>query len=133
MNVGVVDVYEVDLGAHGWSDDVIDALVPPHERTAPHASRVVRALTRHLLGLRLVTDPAAVPITRVCERCGHPTHGRPRLAEGPVFGATHSGDRALVAVADGPSALGVDLEVIRPRADLDRLAARVLDRVELAT
>lgn len=129
-----VAVYELVLGQLGRADGELDDLLAPFEREAPPASRAVRAVTRGLLAERLGCAAAAVPITRVCEHCGDPNHGRPRLegAGGPAFGASHSGDRGLVAIADGVGALGIDLEVIRPRADLDRLAARVLDRRALA-
>lgn len=124
-----VDVFEVDLGTVGAAGVGLDDVLPLGEREAPLASRVVRAVTRRVLGARLGLAPAAVPITRVCERCGHPTHGRPRLADpsGPAFSASHSGPVAVVAVAHDADPVGLDVEVIRPRADLDALAARVLD------
>jgi 4'-phosphopantetheinyl transferase len=56
-------------------------------------------------------------------------NGKPRLARDPdrlSFNLSHSGGLALVAVAPGGTAVGVDVERLRPRRDLARLAARWL-------
>jgi 4'-phosphopantetheinyl transferase len=55
--------------------------------------------------------------------------GKPRLAEAPgrlSFNLSHSGGLALVAIAPGGVEVGVDVERLRPRRDLVRLAARWL-------
>lgn len=55
--------------------------------------------------------------------------GKPRLAVAPErlsFNLSHSGDLALVAIAPGGVEVGVDLERLRPRRDLLRLAERRL-------
>ena len=55
--------------------------------------------------------------------------GKPRLAVAPErlsFNLSHSGDLALVAIAPGGVEVGVDLERLRPRRDLVRLAERRL-------
>jgi 4'-phosphopantetheinyl transferase len=55
--------------------------------------------------------------------------GKPRLAAGPErlsFNLSHSGDLALVAIAPGGSEVGVDVERLKERRDLPRLAARWL-------
>ena len=55
--------------------------------------------------------------------------GKPRLAEGsqPLsFNLSHSGELALVVVAPGTLEVGVDIELVKPRRDLRRLAARWL-------
>jgi phosphopantetheinyl transferase len=60
--------------------------------------------------------------------------GKPRLAEAPErlsFNLSHSGGLALVAVA--PGAVGVDVERVKPRRDLVRLAARWLPEDDAAT
>jgi 4'-phosphopantetheinyl transferase len=59
--------------------------------------------------------------------------GRPELAEAPPqlsFNLSHSGGLALVAVALGP--VGVDLERVKPRRDLVRLATRWLPPADAA-
>jgi 4'-phosphopantetheinyl transferase len=65
--------------------------------------------------------------------------GKPALAESgaPGFNLSHSGAHGLIAVGEAAH-IGVDLEEMAPRADLDRLArsvftpaeARVLDRAD---
>jgi 4'-phosphopantetheinyl transferase len=61
--------------------------------------------------------------------------GKPRLAEAPgrlSFNLSHSGGLALVAVAPGGVEVGVDVERLRPRRDLVRLAARWLPGADAA-
>lgn len=55
--------------------------------------------------------------------------GKPRLAEEPgrlSFNLSHSGGLALMAIAPGEVEVGVDLERLKPRRDLARLAERWL-------
>ncbi|MFT3864560.1 MAG: 4'-phosphopantetheinyl transferase superfamily protein [Solirubrobacterales bacterium] len=55
--------------------------------------------------------------------------GKPRLAEDPPrlsFNLSHSGGLALIAIAPGGVEVGVDVERLRPRRDLVRLAERWL-------
>lgn len=78
---------------------------------------------RRVLARYLGKDPA-----RIALRVGD--HGKPALAaaDPPLrFNLSHSGDRALVAVTLGHE-VGVDIERIRERRDLARLAGRALDR-----
>ena len=78
-------------------------------------------------------DPAAVPISRRCEHCGHPSHGRPVIAGVPLsFNVSHSGPLALVAVLERDARVGVDVEVVRSRGRLDALARRIFDSDEYA-
>ena len=59
-------------------------------------------------------------------------HGKPRLdgdGAGIHFNLSHSGGLALIAVARGVE-VGVDLEEIRPRPDLERVARRVFTEAE---
>jgi hypothetical protein len=61
--------------------------------------------------------------------------GKPRLAVAPErlsFNLSHSGDLALVAIAPGGVEVGVDLERLRPRRDLVRLAERRLPTADAA-
>lgn len=62
--------------------------------------------------------------------------GKPRLGEGSPrlsFNLCHSGGLALVVVAPGTLAVGIDVEVMKPRRDLRRLAARWLPAADAAT
>ncbi len=61
--------------------------------------------------------------------------GKPRLAAEPApfsFNLSHSGELALVAVAPAGAEVGVDVERLRPRRDLVRLAARWLPAADAA-
>jgi phosphopantetheinyl transferase len=107
-----------------------DAPDPP-QRGEAHVWRVplpaadgraaARRALRAILGAYLGEDPDAVALT-VGER------GKPALASGgPLsFNLSHSGGLALVAVGAGGVEIGVDVERLRPRRDLVRLAARWL-------
>ncbi len=62
-------------------------------------------------------------------------NGKPRLAREPrrlSFNLSHSGDLALVALAPGGTAVGVDVERLRARRDLARLATRWLPAADAA-
>lgn len=85
------------------------------------ADREGRAL-REVLARYLDEDPAGIELRRG-------EHGKPALADpsSPLrFNLSHSGGLALVAVTHGLE-VGVDVERIRPRRDLRRLAERALD------
>jgi hypothetical protein len=63
-------------------------------------------------------------------------NGKPRLAAEPgrlAFNLSHSGGLALVALAPGGIDVGVDVERIKERRDLARLAARWLPESDAAT
>jgi 4'-phosphopantetheinyl transferase len=89
---------------------------------------------RLLLGGHVGADPATLRFELTCAVCGSHEHGRPALADdgdgAPSFSLSHSGDVAVVAIA--PERVGVDVEVVRPRRYLDRVARRVLTDGELA-
>lgn len=62
-------------------------------------------------------------------------NGKPRLATDPgrlSFNLSHSGGLALVAVAPGDIEVGIDVERLRPRRDLARLAERWLPAADAA-
>lgn len=61
--------------------------------------------------------------------------GKPQLTVEPerlAFNLSHSGDLALVAVAPGGVEVGIDVERLRPRRDLVRLAERRLPAADAA-
>lgn len=86
---------------------------------------VAHAAARVVVGERLDVDPAAV-------RIGSEPGGRPTI-DGVAFSLSHSAERAAVAIARSAEHLGVDLEWVRPRPHLDRLAQRVFDPDEYET
>ena len=92
------------------------------------------ALSRQLLGAHSDTPPRDVVIDRTCIRCGQP-HGKPRLAD-PAndleFSVSHAGERVVVALTRG-GPVGVDVEALNRRADVDTLAPHVLSSVERDT
>jgi 4'-phosphopantetheinyl transferase len=69
----------------------------------------------------------AVQISRECRRCGDAKHGKPFVVgdDDLSFSVSHSGAVALLAVARGAT-VGIDLEAVRSRPHLEKLAARVL-------
>jgi 4'-phosphopantetheinyl transferase len=82
---------------------------------------------RVVLGRRLGLDPADVRIV-AGER------GKPRLEAPPIdvrFNLSHSGERALLAIATGRE-VGVDIERTRPRPDPLALAERWFSLAERA-
>jgi 4'-phosphopantetheinyl transferase len=94
-----------------------------------------RGLLRRVLGSALGVAPEDVPLAEG-------VNGRPVLAGSrsqPVaFNVSHSADRMAIAVARVPDGaddafpLGVDVEVLRAVASMDRVAARVFDEEERA-
>ncbi|MBA0088647.1 MAG: 4'-phosphopantetheinyl transferase superfamily protein, partial [Acidobacteria bacterium Pan2503] len=93
-----------------------------------HRSRYIvgRAALRRVLADRLGCSPAAV-------RLSYGTNGKPMLEGGRghvEFNLAHSGGDAVVALADG-AAVGVDIEILRPIADVESLARLVFSDVEL--
>jgi 4'-phosphopantetheinyl transferase len=101
---------------------------------------VAHGALRMLLGARVDADPATLRFELTCAVCGSHEHGRPALAGAgadgaagdngtPSFSLSHSSDVAVVAIA--PERVGVDVEVVRPRRYLDRVARRVLTDGEL--
>ncbi|HVS99637.1 MAG TPA: 4'-phosphopantetheinyl transferase superfamily protein, partial [Solirubrobacterales bacterium] len=110
--------------------------IEPPEEDAIHVWRVelgaagraaARAALGHVLGDYLGGEEA--PGLTVAPG------GKSRLADDPgrlSFNLAHSGALALVAIAPGGVEVGVDLERLRARRDLVRLAARWLPAAEAA-
>jgi 4'-phosphopantetheinyl transferase len=89
---------------------------------------------REILAALTAMQPTALRFDRRCRHCGDPAHGKPELAHAPdlSFSLSHSASVALVAVAR-EARVGVDVEVIRARRQLEKLAARVLTPDEFQT
>jgi 4'-phosphopantetheinyl transferase len=121
----VVRIIRVPLAP---ANPTADAVLSPEEQTGSPAVRTARAATRAVLAPLVGLAAGSVPVVRECERCGHPTHGRPRVAghDEISFSVSHSGAAALVALAIGGVTVGVDLEARRPRARLPELARRIM-------
>lgn len=86
---------------------------------------VGRAAVRRILADRLGCSPSAV-------RLSYGTNGKPELEEGRGhidFNLAHSGGAAVIALATG-AAVGVDIELLRPIADVESLARLVFSEVE---
>lgn len=92
----------------------------------PNARRnfmATRSVLRHILGGCLGVDPQTLEWS-----CNG--RGKPRLIgsledEGLVFNVSHSADRALIAVGNDLP-IGVDIEKVRPRQSLERLAKVIM-------
>jgi 4'-phosphopantetheinyl transferase len=123
-----VQVVEVDLALPAAVVARLDAVLPAAERTARPAARILRAMTREVLGARLGVAPDVLEVSRRCRHCGHPTHGKPTLPGAPdvSFSTSHSGTIGVIAVAGDGVDVGVDIEQVRPRTHLAELAARTL-------
>ena len=85
-----------------------------------------RTRLRKLLAAYLSAEPASIELS-------YGAQGKPRLAgayeaSGLCFNLSHSSGHALFGFARSP--LGVDLETMRPLANIDRLARRVLSDLE---
>lgn len=113
------------------------ALLDDHERgrlarfrRAADRARYVaaHALARLVLGDAVDRSPAELALNRTC-RCGA-QHGKPALPGGPGFSLTHAGD--LVGVAVHAGEVGLDVEQVRPLADLAAMAAHACSPVETA-
>ncbi len=87
---------------------------------------ICRGVLREILGLRLGQAPQDVRFRY--ERLGKP-HVVADGAIGPHFNVSHSGDRALIAVANSP--LGVDLEMPQRQINTSAIASQLLSPTEL--
>lgn len=83
-----------------------------------------RTLLRQLAAERLGIDPAAVPLDA-------DEHGKPFVADRPFeINVSHSGD--YIAVAFAPTPVGIDIEQINERPQLDAIAHRFFRPDEIA-
>jgi 4'-phosphopantetheinyl transferase len=114
---GEIDVWVLALDAEPGADAEPSLDATERDRAARFAvadarARFVlrRAGLRRVLAGYLGMTPAELAIDRTCTRCGHPTHGKPRIPGASLeFSTAASGDVAVVAVMSG-GRLGVDIE-----------------------
>ena len=129
---GEVQLWWASLDVSDSEIDRLRATLAPAELKRAERFRVAGAGRRFIAaraGLRTVLAAATgTPATKLEFRFG--SHGKPHLAEGsPSFNASDSGDFVVVALA--LTDVGVDIEVRRSLARLDRLARRICTEREL--
>jgi 4'-phosphopantetheinyl transferase len=88
------------------------------------------ALTRIVLSAHLGMDPRAIRFSNICRHCGA-QHGKPQIdSASPLdFSISHSGQRAVVAVATGV-VVGVDVECVTPLWQDGALVSMMLSNSE---
>ena len=111
------------------------AEVGRHERLQRPADRsrflAAGVLLRAVVGGHLGCHPAEVPVTRVCRTCEQP-HGKPAVpGSGLEVSISHAGDRVVVAVTR-VAPVGVDVEQVTRRVDVDSMSRQVLAPAERA-
>lgn len=110
---------------HWLSDDEVAKAERFHSDLDRARYIVGRATLRHVLAERLGCSPAAI-------RFSYGGNGKPMLEGnwGHVqFNLAHSGGDAVIALA-GRAAIGVDIELVRPIADVELLARLVFSDAE---
>lgn len=131
LDDGTVWVVTIKLDAVPRFDDVLESGEWDRANRFARPSlrrRFVSAhgATRRLLGRMLNRPPASIRYELGC-------HGKPRLANPPIdlrFNLSHSGERALLALAVGRE-VGIDIEELRP-IDVLALAEDVFSASERA-
>ncbi|HJO02784.1 MAG TPA: 4'-phosphopantetheinyl transferase superfamily protein [Acidobacteriota bacterium] len=123
-----IDVWSFVLDGALAAPEVLDGVERARLRRMRSPSKrleflVGRSMLRTVLGDVLDVSPAEVLIE-------YGAHGKPRLpGDELTFNLSHSGDRALVAVAAG-GRVGVDVEQRRPRRPFRRLSRRFFAEAE---
>jgi 4'-phosphopantetheinyl transferase len=120
---GAIDVWRIDLRARPAGEEVLTA--DERERAARlrieakrRQYRTARTALRVVLGSYLDRPPAELEL-----QLGE--HGKPELpGSGVSFNLSHSGNLALLAVANGELRLGIDVEEMAAQRAHDRLARR---------
>jgi 4'-phosphopantetheinyl transferase len=124
---GGVDVWW-QVSGPGDGDDASDVVSREERQRAEGMAPDVadrflrsRALQRRVLSLYLGRDPRELVFSSRCRRCGHPTHGKPRLVGGGVeFNLSRTRGAAVMAVSRDP--VGVDVESAAAAPPLDAVA-----------
>jgi 4'-phosphopantetheinyl transferase len=126
--VDIVHVWKIDLGRSDWRCCLAALSIDERDRAGRFLFEqdrqrfvVARAALRSLIGWHVQMPASRIHLTVQ-------SHGKPRLvADGHEdkvrFNVSHSYDLALIAIS-GEREVGVDVERIRPLADLDSIAAR---------
>jgi 4'-phosphopantetheinyl transferase len=129
LGSGVIAVWTATLDGEGSPDWLTpeeraraDSALDPQERRRRVCARSV---LRHVLGAYVGAPPGALQFVT-------DAHGKPRLANGPQFNLSHSGEVMMLAVcAVGPVGLDVD-RCGRLDADWDAVTARTFSEGERA-
>lgn len=140
MKQGRIDVWRISCAPGAdESEELLDD--GERERAARFAREqgrrrfvVSHAQTRSILARYTGDDPSQLRFDRRCLHCGHPTHGKPRIAdtsEHVCFSLSHTGDLALLAVAAGRE-VGIDVEAAGRDVDHDGIVAAYFSAPERA-
>lgn len=123
-----MDVWSFALDAALAAPETLDAVEHARLQRMRSPSKkleflVGRSMLRRILGEALGINPAEVSLE-------YGEHGKPLLpGDGPMFNLSHSGDRALLALASS-GRVGVDVEYLRLRRPFARLSRRFFSGAE---
>ncbi len=130
-----VHVWAIDLADEALAESSARVLLDPSEKRGADARAgagrrryvAAHAALRMILATWLGDDAGSIRFARKCGRCLGDDHGQPWVVGAATLGfsLSHSGDLSIVALADGVR-VGADVEEIRARPRLARLARRVL-------
>ncbi len=113
---------------HILSHAEIDRALRIRRKAAGSRFLSAAVVRRDILATYLGCAPGDLTFDRTCRWCGHPTHGKPRIAAPATpltFSSTTSENLFLVAVSPG-AAVGVDIEEIRSAAEVAPIVAAYL-------
>ncbi|MEU5285074.1 4'-phosphopantetheinyl transferase superfamily protein [Streptomyces sp. NPDC020755] len=88
-------------------------------------------LVRLCAGRVLGVEAADIELAQYCDECAQHGHGRPYVPNHPDVRVSLSHTRGVVAAAAGPSALGIDVELLGRRKVDSAVLEQVLSRGEL--
>jgi 4'-phosphopantetheinyl transferase len=128
---GEVHLWWASLAVNTRDEAALRRILDPRELEradrfrVPGAARrfiTARAVLRTLLGRVLGTPPETIEFS-------YGERGKPAVAGAPHFNTSDSADTVVVAMAS--EEIGVDVEVVRPLTNRDRLARRICTENEL--
>lgn len=133
MSHRFVDVWLADLNLENRClSKLIDVMSPLEKQRAEtfqqpllrNRYQAVRAITRHVLASYLPMQPANIEFVSG-------EHGKPNLLNTALsFNISHTGHWLLIAVANLPD-IGIDIEQIKTRSNVEAMARRCLADSEL--